>query len=60
MIVKIEDIEYTTETVDLPKSFEFEISEEIASDDQLLANEVNRLIKEKTNQDISGCSVYVD
>lgn len=60
MLVKVHEIEYMTKNESFPKSFEFDIEDGIVKEDQLLANEVVRLVKEQTGSDIETCSVDVD
>lgn len=61
MKIKVHEVEYTNaELTNLPKEFEFDIDDAIAGDDQSLANEVTKLIKESTGEDIVGCAVDVD
>lgn len=51
MKIKIHEVEYkNTELTNLPKEFEFDIDDVIASDDQSLADEVTKLIKETTGK----------
>jgi hypothetical protein len=61
MKIKVHEVEYVNaELTSLPKEFEFDILDTIAADDQSLADEVTKLIKESTGEDIVGCAVDVD
>lgn len=60
MKIKVHEVKYEPENLELATGYDFDISDEISSDDQLLANEVTRLIKEITGADIESCSVDVD
>jgi hypothetical protein len=60
MVVKVHEIEYDPKNESLPISFDFDIEDSIVQDDQLLGNEVARLIRENTGSAIESCSVDVD
>jgi hypothetical protein len=60
MKIKVSEVIYPVENVEFPTDFEFDISDEISSEDDKLSAEVYRLIKEQTGHGLVECSVVVD
>lgn len=60
MKIKVSEVIYPVENSDHPTDFEFEIEDDICSDDNKLSAEVYRLIKEQTGHNLTECSVIVD
>ena len=60
MKIKVTEIVYSLENSGHPTDFEFEIEDEICSDDTKLSAEVYRLVKEQTGETLTECSVIVD
>lgn len=59
MKVQINNLTYTNKDTTLPTQFEFDIADEIASNDDLLAQELIKLIAEQTGAEIDECDVDV-
>lgn len=60
MKIKVSEVIYTLENSGHPTDFEFEIADDICSDDSKLSAEVYKLVKEQTGETLTECSVIVD
>ena len=59
MLIKVSEIEYLEKGLDLPLEYEVEIEDSLTKEDDILANEVVRIIREKTGANIVSALVDV-
>lgn len=60
MKVQVSEIKYPVESENTPTEFTFEINEEICKNDDSLSTEIFKLVKEKTGQTLTECTVDLD